>query len=128
METELQGEVVRRGLHFCGVLGTFNGVPRSAFAEPLDSDSVISIAQAYLACIPQAEINRLAERIYAKVDPPKPNYFTDFMARIHPLPDTRDYAEPLFLVERDWKAAHAVQKEPAFLSHVQSKGRACLCS
>lgn len=89
METELQNDIVRRGLHFCGLLGTFNGIPRSDFAEPLDTDSVISIAQAYLACVPQVEINRLAERIYANVDPPKPNDFAEFMSRLTALEDPR---------------------------------------
>ncbi|WP_207231799.1 hypothetical protein [Edaphobacter modestus] len=34
---------------------------------------------------------------------------------------TRQDAEPLFFVERDWKPAHAVQREPAVRAHFQSE-------
>src|ERR1035437_3152928 len=32
----------------------------------------------------------------------------------------RQDAEPLFFIERDWKAAHAIQRHCAFLAHLQS--------
>ena len=90
MEDGLRDETARRGLRFCGVLGTVDGLPRSAFSEPLDADFVISIAQAYIACVPQAEIDRLSERHSARLDPSKPNDFAEFMTRLHALQDTRD--------------------------------------
>jgi hypothetical protein len=32
----------------------------------------------------------------------------------------RQDAEPLFFVERDWKAAHAIQRHCAFLAHLEA--------
>ena len=36
---------------------------------------------------------------------------------------TRQDAEPLFLVERDRKAAHAIERDRSFLAHLLSKDR-----
>ena len=90
IEDAFRDEVARRGLYVCGVLGMVNGLPRCAFSEPLDNDTVAFIAQAFLACVTQGEIDRLSERAHANLDESKPCDFAAFMAALHALPDNRD--------------------------------------